>query len=502
MTYNKKLRKTDDDNVDLTVYCVMTSSKDKRVEAVRATGLIDEFQEDKQDLSLCYANSKSKKSFLKRFLSNIRHKEQNSTSHHLEIVIAQKSKSFASLSAGLASPLKAVNIVFEDNEEKQTVLPISIFAKNSSIISSESTNSLPFLVSPPSPKANSVSVITASEIDDESASIPSFEVCPSLGEYVNKRTSLPPPLLLSLDRPLDNVAFDPLIGQQVGQYRLKELLGTGGFARVYFAENELDNKVVAIKVMDKERTLSDSYFRASVFREYSLLNMIKHERIARLETIVETDEYFCLALEYVQGGDLLDFVNRNLDDNGSYIYERIVKRFICELIDVVSWLHDRNIAHRDIKLENILISFDEENNPHIKLTDFGLACVVDPKNPLLYNRCGSIEYVSPEMYQSENGFDGRACDVWSIGVIMYGLLVGRLPFNYRPAEGDTLTRFMYRVSCATIRWPKDKHVDEETKKVIHSMLERVPENRPALSEIVKLSWFIELKRESNNFTLY
>lgn len=141
-------------------------------------------------------------------------------------------------------------------------------------------------------------------------------------------------------------------------------------------------------------------------------------------------------LERVGGGELFDFIADHHDKIAQR--EWLVRMLFGELANAVGWMHSINLVHRDIKLENILLThhlFSVDNlrpstlpsGPLLKISDFGLSRFIDPLSPLLETRCGSEEYAAPELIIGKR-YDGRKTDVWAMGVVLYALLSGSLPF--------------------------------------------------------------------------
>lgn len=120
-----------------------------------------------------------------------------------------------------------------------------------------------------------------------------------------------------------------------------------------------------------------------------------------------------------------------------------------------------------------------------------MARVVDPDSPLLTTRCGSEEYAAPEIVQGK-GYDGRKTDVWALGIILYSLLVGYLPFRYDPSKHEKVSQLFYRIVKAEIKWPTDdlSEISSEAKLVASRLLERNPDKRININEIEQLSWFL------------
>lgn len=138
---------------------------------------------------------------------------------------------------------------------------------------------------------------------------------------------------------------------------------------------------------------------------------------------------------------------------------------------------------------------EDDGTPRVKVTDFGLARVVDPEAPILTTRCGSEEYAAPEIVQGL-GYDGRQTDTWALGVILYSLLAGYLPFMYNPSRGEKVSHLFYRIVSGDYRWPSDwqqhpKHAaSAEAKQVVERILVRQPEKRISLNDIENLPWFV------------
>lgn len=113
---------------------------------------------------------------------------------------------------------------------------------------------------------------------------------------------------------------------------------------------------------------------------------------------------------------------------------------------------------------------------------------MDPNDPTLTTRCGSEEYAAPEIVQSMS-YDGRLTDTWSIGIILYALFVGYLPFSYNPAKGDKLSHLFHRIVTAQVKWPAEDKISAEAKELVNRILVRQPEKRIRLDELRNLDWF-------------
>ncbi|KAI8335853.1 kinase-like domain-containing protein, partial [Chlamydoabsidia padenii] len=278
---------------------------------------------------------------------------------------------------------------------------------------------------------------------------------------------------------------EDLIDKQLGDFYIRRLLGMGAFSKVYLAERHVDDdrtELLAIKTINKVGMQKNPRVRSSIEREVGVLKFIDHPHIVHIEATMETEHSLCIILEYAKGVELFSFVqqlHQQLHATNEKVNEILVKRIFLQLVSVVKWMHKHNIVHRDLKLENVLIHMDQDE-PILKVTDFGLARVIDPESPILTTRCGSEEYAAPEIVQSK-GYDGRQTDTWALGVILYSLLVGYLPFRYDPSKGERVTQMFYRIVRAQIKWPKvwdleQQHlaISSQAKNVVERILVRQP----------------------------
>ncbi|KAK7024012.1 kinase-like domain-containing protein [Favolaschia claudopus] len=190
----------------------------------------------------------------------------------------------------------------------------------------------------------------------------------------------------------------------------------------------------------REQAMQRDRTRVSFVREVEVLRHISHRNITTLLTHLTTPCYHVLVLPYVPGGDLLGLVNS--DNAHGALGEALLKRIWSELCKAVGWMHGVGLVHRDVKLENILLTtpFPFTNGaptgPLVKLTDFGLSRFIDTAAPLLSTRCGSEAYAAPELVISGRRYDARETDAWACGVVLYGLCARRLPFGEGATSND------------------------------------------------------------------
>lgn len=153
-----------------------------------------------------------------------------------------------------------------------------------------------------------------------------------------------------------------------------------------------------------------------------MLKMCQHPNIIKLLDIFENSDNYFIVIEYMEGKDLFDYIQKR----NFLLPETRVKHLVCQLITATRYIHDFGIVHRDLKLENIMMS-DVTNNAKPKLVDFGLARIISP-NETANEPFGTLGYVAPEVLKKKPY--SFSCDVWSIGCIMHALLTGSLPFDH------------------------------------------------------------------------
>ncbi|KAI0081446.1 kinase-like protein [Panus rudis PR-1116 ss-1] len=192
-----------------------------------------------------------------------------------------------------------------------------------------------------------------------------------------------------------------------------------------------EGRLVAVKLTDRALCEKNDRTRVSFVREVEILRHISHPSIISYIHSFSTPTHHCLLLEHVPGGDLFDLVDSA--EKHAMLDERVLRRMFGELCKAVGWMHGVGLVHRDIKLENILLTsstltLPPPTTPLIKLTDFGLSRFIDPAQPLLTTRCGSESYAAPELVTGRP-YDGRETDAWACGVVLFASVTRRLPFD-------------------------------------------------------------------------
>ncbi|KAJ8000485.1 hypothetical protein DPEC_G00180620 [Dallia pectoralis] len=209
----------------------------------------------------------------------------------------------------------------------------------------------------------------------------------------------------------------PMDSELFKYYDVYETIGSGGFAKVKLGRHILTGEKVAIKIMDK-KDLGDDLPRVKV--EIEAMKSLSHQHVCRLYHVIETATQIFMVLEYCPGGELFDYIIAK-----DRLSEEETRVFFRQIVSALAYVHSQGYAHRDLKPENLLI--DEDHN--LKLIDFGLCA--KPKGGLGYELmtcCGSPAYAAPELIQGK-AYIGSEADVWSMGVLLFALLCGYLPFD-------------------------------------------------------------------------
>ncbi|XP_018669900.2 maternal embryonic leucine zipper kinase isoform X1 [Ciona intestinalis] len=252
-------------------------------------------------------------------------------------------------------------------------------------------------------------------------------------------------------------------------YRIKETVGSGGFAKVKRAVHLPTGEIVAIKIMDKAALGSDL---PRVKTEIEAMKNLHHHHICRLYQVIETSRKIFMILEYCSGGELFDYIVQR-----DRLSEGESRTFFRQIVSAVAYMHNLGYAHRDLKPENLLI--DDEQN--LKLIDFGLCA--KPKGGMsdhLYTCCGSPAYAAPELIAGKS-YMGSEADLWSMGVLLYALLNGFLPFD------DDNIGMLYRKIKAG-KYDTPDWLSPDSLILLKQLLQVDPKRRITVDKLLNHSW--------------
>uniref|UniRef100_A0A8C1MVG9 MAP/microtubule affinity-regulating kinase 3 n=1 Tax=Cyprinus carpio TaxID=7962 RepID=A0A8C1MVG9_CYPCA len=254
----------------------------------------------------------------------------------------------------------------------------------------------------------------------------------------------------------------------IGNYRLLKTIGKGNFAKVKLARHILTGREVAIKIIDKTQLNPTSLQK--LFREVRIMKGLNHPNIVQLFEVIETEKTLYLVMEYASGGEVFDY----LVSHGR-MKEKDARAKFRQIVSAVHYCHQKNIVHRDLKAENLLLDADS----NIKIADFGFSNEFKLGSKL-DTFCGSPPYAAPELFQGKK-YDGPEVDIWSLGVILYTLVSGSLPF-----DGQNLKELRERVLRGKYRVPF--YMSTDCESILRRFLVLNPTKRCTLEQIMKDKW--------------
>ncbi|AES65689.1 putative protein kinase CAMK-CAMKL-CHK1 family [Medicago truncatula] len=262
---------------------------------------------------------------------------------------------------------------------------------------------------------------------------------------------------------------------RLGKYELGKTLGEGNFGKVKLARDTDCGQFFAVKILEKNKIV-DLNNTDQIKREISTLKLLKHPNVVRLYEVLASKTKIYMVLEYVNGGELFDKISSK-----GKLTEAHGRKMFQQLIDGVSYCHNKGVFHRDLKLENVLV--DAKGN--IKITDFNLSALPQHcrADGLLHTTCGSPNYVAPEIL-ANRGYDGAKSDIWSCGVILYVILTGYLPFDDRNLA--VLYQKIFKADVQIPRW-----LSPGAQNIIKKILDPNPKTRVTMDMIKEDEWFKE-----------
>ncbi|KAK7127208.1 hypothetical protein R3I94_018404 [Phoxinus phoxinus] len=272
----------------------------------------------------------------------------------------------------------------------------------------------------------------------------------------------------SLPRCRNSVASITDEQPHIGNYRLLKTIGKGNFAKVKLARHVLTGREVAVKIIDKTQLNPTSLQK--LFREVRIMKVLNHPNIVKLFEVIETEKTLYLIMEYASGGEVFDYLVAH-----GRMKEKEARAKFRQIVSAVQYCHQKRIVHRDLKAENLLLDADM----NIKIADFGFSneFTIGSK---LDTFCGSPPYAAPELFQGKK-YDGPEVDVWSLGVILYTLVSGSLPF-----DGQNLKELRERVLRGKYRIPF--YMSTDCENLLKKLLVLNPGKRGSLEQIMKDRW--------------
>ncbi|KAI3379324.1 hypothetical protein SNEBB_003151 [Seison nebaliae] len=286
--------------------------------------------------------------------------------------------------------------------------------------------------------------------------------------------------------------------------RMSEL-GKGAFGQVFHVIECTTRENYAMKIIRKHKIGSREAI--SLSNEIEILKKVNHPNLLRIFRVIETRKNVYLITELCNGGELGSVLKKK-----TKLPERIVRKFVQLIANALAYLHKHSIVHRDLKLENILLTIpyceSNDSDINLKISDFGLSETRATLNQsgLLDGFCGTPNYMAPEII--DNKHYSQQCDIWAFGIIIFKLLVGKYPF-----EHDNSSQLMKSICTKDVNW-KQLHISEECLDLLKRTLHKDPAHRICSSEILNHPFYqnkkftecdirltkniIELMREHNN----
>ncbi len=269
-----------------------------------------------------------------------------------------------------------------------------------------------------------------------------------------------------------------------------EKIGTGKFSTVHRGRSRISKNLYAIKVIEKAKLQKDE---AELLKnETGIMKVLNHPNLIGLHESFETLEYLYYIIELVEGQDLYQFVN----DRG-YLEETEANMVMGNIFDAIAYLHGLGIIHRDLKPENVMLQLSPEDKnviEHVKIIDFGFSIYYEELR-LNKTACGTLNYTAPEIFRGEN-YDYR-CDLFSLGVLMYYLIKGELPFH-----NDTHEILIKNILEGNYPMEGDDfflNVSPEAKDLISRLLDTNPVTRISIKEIQSHPWITNKENLKNYF---
>ena len=266
-------------------------------------------------------------------------------------------------------------------------------------------------------------------------------------------------------------------------YEVKGALGKGKFGLVKLGIHKESGREVAIKIINKK--LVGPVDVQQVKSEIDILKIAKHPNIIKLYDVFENEKYIYIIMEYCAGGDLFSYIEKR----GFKLKEERAAEIIHKLCTTVYFLHQYGIVHRDLKPENILMT-DDKDTADIRLVDFGLGKIIGPGETCT-EPFGTFSYVAPEVLQ-EKPYNFKV-DLFAIGIITYLLVAGFLPFDHETSEKEIARQTVYEPTpFPSSIW---KNISLEAKMFVDNLLEKYPEKRMTIQEVLQHKWLQKFNQE-------
>ncbi|PTU22606.1 hypothetical protein P175DRAFT_0507427 [Aspergillus ochraceoroseus IBT 24754] len=271
-----------------------------------------------------------------------------------------------------------------------------------------------------------------------------------------------------------------MITTPTGQWALGKTLGAGSMGKVKVGKNMESGEQVAVKIVPRQSTeehrnareaeRADRSKEIRTAREAAIVSLVNHPYICGMRDVVRTNYHWYMLFELVNGGQMLDYIISH-----GKLKEKQARKFARQIVSALDYCHRNSIVHRDLKIENILIS----KTGDIKIIDFGLSNLFSPKS-LLKTFCGSLYFAAPELLKARE-YTGPEVDVWSFGIVLYVLVCGKVPF-----DDQSMPKLHAKIKQGVFEYPPG--LSTECRHIISRMLVTDPKQRASLAEIMNHPW--------------
>jgi serine/threonine protein kinase len=260
-------------------------------------------------------------------------------------------------------------------------------------------------------------------------------------------------------------------------YKVVNLIGKGAFAKVLLCEHKLTGKKVAVKAIPKI-SLQNTRSQKKVIQEVYIMKKIRSKFVVKVLEVFESEKNFLIVMEHAGGGDLLHYVR-----DKKRLKEEEAKRIFKQILLAAQAIHQAGVLHRDFKLDNILL---DSIYSTIKVCDFGVSKIIK-EGEVVLDQCGTPAYLAPEIIKGE-GYEGFGVDVWSLGVVLYTILCGTIPFK------ATNINDLHKVILSG-NFDLPFELSDQAKDLISKMIKLNPNERISVEHALKHNWFFVRAKE-------
>lgn len=261
----------------------------------------------------------------------------------------------------------------------------------------------------------------------------------------------------------------------VKDYKFGRQIGKGAYATVKLVTDRSSNELMAMKIYEKFR-LTDPARRKSVVREIAIMKRLNHENIVKMHTSFDNPHSIHIVMEYVKGKSLYQYLKEKPNKR---MPEDEAKQIMKQIASWIKYIHSMDIAHRDLKLENIIINSSDRK---ITLIDFGFS-IISGHEKKLKIFWGTPSYMWPEIVEKRE-YNGPPVDIWALGVLMYVMLCGKFPFR-----GINERDLYKKISSGRYYWPSDVHASDNALNLVKLMLWTHPKKRSTIQQVIDHPWF-------------